>query len=267
MKDSIYREKIYRVYVDFFKSAESKRRWNPFEDIPWDSLDAEKASAQTVHAVEHTCTEEMYLPDYGSHAMHLLRETFGLSWFWASWTYEESMHGLALREYLIRSGHHSLESMTEFEDRLYAKEWTLPFTGVRQMLFYGALQEAATHLGYKLLRERAAEAGDRVLERIFFLIGRDEASHAGFYRSVMEVELERDREGTLADMSYVIPRFTMPGASLFPDYHASLAASGLPDDNVWYMERVVMPTLKASGTSWEELRESSRKHRRDRPSI
>lgn len=262
MKDSVYREKIYRVYVDFLRSAESKRRWNPFDDIPWDLLEPDKASAQSIRAVEHTCIEEMYLPDYGAQVMPLLRKTFGLSWFWANWTYEESMHALALREYLIRSGNRSLESMSAFEEQLYAKEWTLPFERVRQMSFYGALQEAATHLGYKLLRERAAAAGDRVLEKVFFLIGRDEASHAGFYRDVMEVELERDREGTLADMAHVIPHFKMPGDGLFPNYHESLVAAGLPDDNAWYMERVVIPTLKASGTSWEELRESSRKIRR-----
>ena len=65
----------------------------------------------------------------------------------------------------------SIETMTEFENQLYSVEWKLPFTSVRQMTCYGALQETATYLGYKLLRERAIAAGDRVLETIFSLIG------------------------------------------------------------------------------------------------
>jgi hypothetical protein len=28
------------------------------------------------------------------------------------------------------SGHHSIETMTEFEGQLYAREWSLPFTSV-----------------------------------------------------------------------------------------------------------------------------------------
>jgi acyl-[acyl-carrier-protein] desaturase len=262
LKDSVFRERVYRVYLDFLKSAETRRRWNIFNDIPWNLLEPAKAEQQTILAVEHTCTEEMYLPDYGSNVMHLLRASFGHAWFWANWTYEESMHGLALREYLLRSGHRSTETMTEFENQLYSVEWKLPFTAVRQMTCYGALQETATYLGYKLLRERAIAVGDRVLETIFSLIGRDEAAHAGFYRSLMTIEMERDREGTTADMVYVIPRFKMPGDGLVPNYHARLQAAGLAYDSVWYVEKVVMPTLKASCTSWQELRARSGKAER-----
>jgi acyl-[acyl-carrier-protein] desaturase len=147
LRDSVFRERVNRVYFDFLKSAETRRRWNIFNDIPWDLLEPAKAEQQTITAVEHTCTEEMYLPDYGSKVMHLVRASFGHAWFWANWTYEESMHGLALREYLLRSGHRSIETMTEFEDRLYSVEWKLPFTVLRQMTCYGALQETATYLG------------------------------------------------------------------------------------------------------------------------
>jgi acyl-[acyl-carrier-protein] desaturase len=266
VKDSVFREKVYGVYLDFFKSAETKRRWNIFDDIPWDLLDAERADPQTILAVEHACTEEMYLPDYGAKVMPLLRASFGHAWFWANWTYEESMHALALREYLVRSGHYSIATMTAFEERLYSLEWQMPFDTLRQMSFYGGLQETATHLAYKLMRERAVAAGDRVLDKIFWLIGRDEASHAGFYRKLMTIELERDRAGTLADMAHVIPRFKMPGDGLVPDYHERLVAAGLPDDSVWYMSQVVVPTLKAAGITWEELRAHSRKAQRSRAS-
>ena len=116
--------------------------------------------------------------------------------------------------------------MTEFENQLYSVEWKLPFTSVRQMTCYGALQETATYLGYKLLRERAIAAGDRVLETIFSLIGRDEASHAGFYRNLITIDMERDRYGTVADMAYVIPRFKMPGDGLRAELPRKAAGGG-----------------------------------------
>jgi acyl-[acyl-carrier-protein] desaturase len=258
VKDSVFRERVYRIYLDFLRSAQTKRRWSVFNDIPWELLDPAKAGQQTIRAVEHTCTEEMYLPDYGSKVMQLLRAQVGHAWFWANWIYEESLHGLALREYLLRSGNYSNETMTEFETQLYASEWSLPFTSVCQMTCYGALQETATYLGYRVLRDRASEAGDRVLETIFSLIGRDEASHAGFYRSLLALEMERDRNRTLDDIAYVIPRFKMPGDGLVPNYSKRLEAAGLPNDTLWYTEKVVIPTLMAAGTSWQQLREHSR---------
>ena len=259
MRDSVVREKYDRAFIDYFKSAETKRRWNVFNDIPWDQLDPSKASEQTLSGVEHTISEELYLPDYTAKVMRLVRLSFGHAWFWANWSYEESKHSLALREYLIQSGHYTADSMGAFEDSLLALEWEVPFKTVRQMSCYGALQEAITYLGYRTLRDRAIAADDKVLGSIFDYIGRDEAAHAGFNRTLMAIDLEADRDGMMADLAYVIPRFKMPGDGLVPGYDEKLAAAGLANEASWYVEKVVMPTLKAAGTSWEELRAHSRK--------
>jgi hypothetical protein len=68
--------------------------------------------------------------------------------------------------------------------------------------------------------------GDRVLQTIFSLISCDEAAHAGFYRSLITIDMERDREGTTVDLVYVILRFKMPGDGLVPNYHDKLLAAG-----------------------------------------
>jgi acyl-[acyl-carrier-protein] desaturase len=259
LRDSIVREKYDRAFIDFFKSAETKRRWNVFQDVPWDDLDPSKATTQTISGVEHTITEELYLPDYTSKVMPLLRGLFGQAWFWANWAYEESKHSLALREYLIQSGHRSAGSMNAFYEALATLEWEVPFKTVRQMSCYGALQEAVTYLGYRTLRDRALTANDKVLGTIFDYIGRDEAAHAGFYRTLLAIDMEDDRDGTIADLAHVIPRFKMPGDGLVPSYNQKLVDAGLAHETSWYVERVVMPTLKAVGTTWEELRGRSRK--------
>lgn len=86
------------------------------------------------------------------------------------------------------------------------------------MTCYGALQEGATLVAYSLQRIRARNAGDEVLEAIFFHVAQDEAAHAGSYRSVLQLELGYDRDETIADLTYVLSRFKMPGDGLIPIY-------------------------------------------------
>jgi hypothetical protein len=33
------RNRVYRVYLEFLETAEKKRRWNIFDDVPWDGLE------------------------------------------------------------------------------------------------------------------------------------------------------------------------------------------------------------------------------------
>ena len=61
---------------------------------------------------------------------------------------------------------------------MFASKWKLPFSSRRQMACYGALQEAATFLAYKVQKDLAIVEGDQVLEAIFALVSRDEAAHA-----------------------------------------------------------------------------------------
>ena len=94
------------------------------------------------------------------------------------------------------------------------------------MSCYGALQESATYLAYRAQKERAELEQDATLAAIFFLVSRDEAAHAGFYRSMIEIDMDEDRVGTLADLAHVIANFKMPGDGLIPNYHENLRIGG-----------------------------------------
>jgi acyl-[acyl-carrier-protein] desaturase len=122
------------------------------------------------------------------------------------------------------------------------------------MTCYGALQEAATFVAYMQQKERAARAGDGVLESIFTHLSRDEAAHAGFYRTVLAYELEEDRQGTIADLAYVLANFRMPGDGLIPDYQQRLRVGGGGITPRQFTERAVLSTLRALGTTRSELR-------------
>jgi len=248
------RKKFYEAYREFFEVAERKRRWSLFDDVPWDKLDHAKNSERKARRLETFCAEELYVPDYGANGLRLTRPVFGAAWFQMCWTAEEARHGLAFREYLIRSGLRSEAQILQLEDELFARRWELPFATSRQMTCYGALQEAATYLAYKVQKDLAAEEGDEVLEVIFSYISRDEAAHAGFYRSVVQLELEEDRAGTLADLARVIAGFKMPGDGLIPDYRERLRDSGAGISPRMFVEHALLPTLRMLKTSRAELK-------------
>jgi len=46
MSDSSHalNRKLFTSYREYFEVAERKRRWNVFDDIPWDELDAARNS-------------------------------------------------------------------------------------------------------------------------------------------------------------------------------------------------------------------------------
>lgn len=248
------REKMYAAYLEFFEVAECKRRWNIFDDVPWDQLDPALNSARKATRIETYCGEELYLPDYTVGGIGVSRQFFGTAWFQACWSYEESKHGLVFREYLTRSGMRSASAFARFEDAIFAKKWTLPFATRRQMVCYGALQEAATFTAYKAQKDLAVAEGDKVLEAIFTLVSRDEAAHAGFYRAIARIELDEDRAGTIADLALVVASFQMPGEGLIPNYHQRLRDSGAGISARQFVERVLFPTLRMLGTSRAELK-------------
>jgi acyl-[acyl-carrier-protein] desaturase len=250
---SAIREKMYKAYVEFFEGAERKRRWNIFDDVPWEQLDSSLNTERKAIRIETYCAEECYLPDYSTGGIELLRSIFGAAWFQACWSYEESKHGLVFREYLTRSGMRSQQQFDQLEASILATRWKLPFATRRQMACYGALQETATFLAYKAQKQLAVREGDKVLEAIFTFVSRDEAAHAGFYRAMARIELEEDRAGTISDLALVVAQFKMPGEGLIPHYQERLRESGAGISARQFVQHALFPLLKMLGTSRAEL--------------
>jgi acyl-[acyl-carrier-protein] desaturase len=261
-------EIISRLYFDFLETAENKRRWNIFNDIPWDELEVLAPTETNAQCIEIFCSEELYFPDYSSRGLDLVRSRFGMTWFHTRWAFEESQHGLAFREYLTRSGLRSEAQCAALETNVLTSPWVLPFATARQMECYGALQESATYTAYRMQKDRARDAGDKVLEAIFFYVARDEAAHGGFYRALVELELAQDREGTIADLAYVLTNFKMPGDGLIPNYRERLNTSGAGISPRTFLERVIRPFLTTLAVGREELRhqrKSTRHHSQAAP--
>ncbi len=247
------REKMYRAYCEFFDSGEKKRRWNPFSDVPWEKLNPALNAEEDAVCLETFCGVELYVPDYTSNAFNLTRHLFGAAWFEATWGYEESKHALIYREYLIRSGLRTEEAYLAFEQKVVDKVWKLPFETRRQMNCYGALQESATYLIYAQQRDKAKQNGNELLERIYFLVARDEAAHRGFYQRILQFELEEDHEGTMEDLAHVVFNFQMPGVGLIPEYEDRLEVMGVGITPQYFLQHGVFPLLRLLGTNRAEL--------------
>ena len=142
-------ERLYRQYATFFDDAERQRRWNPYRDVPWGSLNR-NVSEDLLTVTETFFCVESYLPDYVAKGLNLVRRSFGQAWFTANWAYEESKHSVALMEYLMRSGRRTPEQMFDLQERLTSNEWRLPFDTPRRMTIYGCLQEMVTFVKAKV---------------------------------------------------------------------------------------------------------------------
>ena len=257
---TIDRDSVNRLYIDFLETAEKKRHWSIFDDIPWDALDGADIADNTANSIEIFCTEELYVPDYTIGGLTMLRTMFGLAWFQTRWAFEESLHGLVFRNYLTRSGMRSETDLAAIETRVSDQAWAMPYETPREMACYGAIQEGATYTAYKAQKDKAAAAGDSVLEAIFFHVGRDEAAHGGFYRAIVGLELSRDRQGTIADLARVLATFKMPGDGLIPDYRNRLANSGAGISARAFLERVVWPLLTTLQIGRAEIKTALKRH-------
>jgi acyl-[acyl-carrier-protein] desaturase len=78
------------------------------------------------------------------------------------------------------------------------------------------IQELATHVNYKRLRDMARTEGDEALGVALRYIAIDEMAHFSFYRDVVKTYLALDEDNTLADLAFVFKNFAMPAQGLVP---------------------------------------------------
>ena len=258
---------LYRLYREFFARAERKRRWCLEDDIPWEQANRNMDPAISA-VVESFCAVELYLPDYIGKAMPLTRGNKGWAWFHANWGYEESKHSLALGDWLLKSGARSDEQMADLEDQVVTHEYHLPKDSGAGMLIYAMVQELATFVHYRNLRHKVDEEGDPCLSRLLGLIAVDERAHHAFYRSVVQLFLELDREDTLEQLARVLLTFSMPAVNLLADSNKRMTEVrelGIFSEEIFFTD-VYQPILASLGLTHSELR-GARRGRKSTPGV
>ncbi len=243
-------EFFYRELVKYLKLAEEKRRWNVFNDIAWHEANP-KTDETLAHCVETFCAVEMYLPDFTSKMLHMIRRSRGRAWFHVNWGYEESKHSMTLEAWLLASGHRTEEQRQKFEKELLEAEWELPFDHPRQMVCYTMIQELATFWNYRNLEKMATQQKDWALVGALRLISVDERVHYNFFRNTVKEWMKHDEAGTVDDLKYVFEHFTMPGKTQIPRYDESakiLAKTGIygPREYIKLVKNPILEDLHLS---------------------
>jgi acyl-[acyl-carrier-protein] desaturase len=163
---------------------------------------------------------------------------------------------MVLADWLLKSKHRTDEQMADLEGRVFATEWDLPYDNARAMVCYTTLQELATWLSYKNMRDSVGENGDPALYRVLSLVAIDERAHYDFFKRLVQLYLEYDRQGTLEQLSRVVNTFAMPAVHLLTDGRqrsAAVKSLRIFDDEIFF-HQVLTPTLSALGVSLAELR-------------
>jgi acyl-[acyl-carrier-protein] desaturase len=254
-----FENQFYDLYRQFVRRAEDDRRWNVEKDVPWDRCNP-KVTDQIALIVESFMAVELFLPDYTSKILHLVRKSRGRAWFQANWGYEESKHSLALEEWLIHSGKRTKKEVDTFSDAVLNSEWDLPYATARQMMVYTVFQELATGLNYKNLRRKAIEQGDDALATALSFIARDESAHYQFFQDGVKLYMKADRDGTLRDIRHVLETFRMPAQDLIPDWEVrgkTIVGEKVFSDRIFFRD-IMRPVMSVLGTSRDELAELSK---------
>ena len=184
------------LYPELFKQLEAVR-WNMDTDIPWDRFDAglltdEQAQTIKMNAITEWAAlpaTEMFLRDN--------RDDSDFSAFMSVWFFEEQKHSLVLMEYLRRFRPDLVPTEAELHEVRFEFD---PAPALETLMLHFCGEIRLNHW-YRRAAEWHAEP---VIKRIYELIARDEARHAGAYRDyslewqirVVKAELaaaERDR--------------------------------------------------------------------------
>jgi len=171
------------LYPDLFKAFESVR-WSLDDDVPWSSFDRSRLSDEQAQTIKmNAITEwaalpatEMFLRDN--------RHDSDFCAFMSIWFYEEQKHALALMEYLRRFR----PALVPTEDELHAVRFEFDAAPPAETLMLHFCGEVRLNHWYRCAAQWHSEP---VIRKIYDLVSRDEARHAGAYLKFMKRAVER----------------------------------------------------------------------------
>ena len=212
--------------------------------------------------VETFCAVEMYLPDYLSKLIPQVRANRGRAWMLANWGYEESKHSMAFGDWLLRSRSRSDEQMADLEATVFCHEWQLPWDNGRAMVCYTMVQEVSHLAALPEPPRTAGRGGRRRGAGPRSQAGRHRrARHYDFFRRLVALYLEDDREGTLEQLRRIVNTFAMPAVHLLADSRKrteDVKKLRIFDEDIYYYQ-VFEPVVQALGLTKADLRRHTRR--------
>lgn len=171
------------LYPEIFKSLE-RVRWNMATDVPWDDFDRTRLSDEQAATIKmNAITEWAALPATEMFLRDNLDDS-DFSAFMSVWFFEEQKHSLVLIEYLRRFR----PELAPTEDELHAVRFTFDPAPKLETLMLHFCGEVRLNHWYRCAAEWHTEP---VIRRIYDLLSRDEARHAGVYLQYMKRAIAR----------------------------------------------------------------------------
>jgi len=214
------------LYPEVFKSLE-RVRWNLAHDVPWAEFDGGRLSDEQALTIKmNAITEWSALPATEMFLRDNAHDS-DFSAFMSVWFYEEQKHSLVLIEYLRRFR----PDLAPTEAELHAVRFQFDPAPALETLMMHFCGEIRLNHWYR----RAAQwHTEPVIKRIYGLISRDEARHAGVYLQYMRRAIERVGDEARAAFARIGTLMAASGRSGKPLHPTNLHVSQalFPDDTV-----------------------------------
>jgi hypothetical protein len=214
------------LYPELFRTLE-EARWSLATDVPWeaferDRLDEARALTVKMNAITEWSAlpaTEMFLRDNAHDS--------DFSAFMSIWFYEEQKHALVLMEYLRRFRPDLVPTEAELDAVRFPFDPAPPLETL-MLHFCGEIRLTQWY-------RRAAEWHEEpVLRRIYELIARDEARHAGAYLRYLQRALERtpdEARAAFTKLGVLMASGGRAGKALHPT-NLHVARALFPNDTV-----------------------------------
>lgn len=236
---------LWQLYRQYYDSAEATRRWSISEDIPWSEARL-AGDADLVEMIESLLAVKLKVVDMSSKIIPRVRGSFGRTWFYATWGYEELRHNLVLSDWLLASKHHTQEKLMALEDAAIAQEWHLPCDDLPGLLAYAVVQEAAAVEWIAKLRDVAQNSGaDAAILRVLEYVLADDRAHYDFFRDCLRMQMKFEPDGVPEKVQWALERFSLPALGGMPGGSrrlGTLARRGILTSEI-FTARVARPIL------------------------
>ena len=214
------------LYPELFKSLEAVR-WDMAKDVPWDAFEAVKLTDEQARTIKmNAITEWAALPA----TEMFLRDNAADSDFCAFmsvWFFEEQKHALVLMEYLRRFR----PELEPTEDELHAIRFHFDPAPALETLMLHFCGEVRLNHWYRRASEWHSEP---VIKKIYDIISRDEARHAGAYLQYMKRAIGRAGDEARAAFAKIGTLMASSGRSGKPLHPTNLHVSKAlyPNDTI-----------------------------------
>jgi hypothetical protein len=171
------------LYPELYKSLEAVR-WNMAQDVPWDQFEGLMLSDEQAQTIKmNAITEWSALPATEMFLRDNIHDS-DFSAFMSVWFFEEQKHSLVLIEYLRRFR----PELAPTEAELHAVRFQFDPAPPLETLMLHFCGEIRLNHWYRCASQWHTEP---VIKKIYDIISRDEARHAGAYLQYMKRAIEK----------------------------------------------------------------------------